>query len=170
MALREIYLAGGCFWGVAEYFSRIAGVLETECGYANGSLADPSYEDVCTDETGHAETVRVAYDPDEVTLATLLAQYFKVIDPTVANRQGNDIGTQYRTGVYYADEADLPVVEQAFADARAANASPVVTELAPLASFWPAEDYHQDDLKKNPGGYCHVDFSSLADVRTKERR
>lgn len=166
---REIFLAGGCFWGVSEYFSRIEGVLEAECGYANGKLDNPSYEDVCTDKTGHAETVRVIYDPEQVTLGLLLAQFFKIIDPTVENRQGNDIGTQYRTGVYYTDEADLPAIDRAFAEAAAAHEAPIVTELAPLSSFWSAEDYHQDYLKKNPGGYCHIDFSSLADVRTKAR-
>ena len=107
------------------------------------------------------------YDPAEVSLATIMDQYFKVIDPTILNRQGNDRGTQYRTGVFYVDEADLPVLQAAFDAVQATLDAPVVTELAPLACFWPAEEYHQDYLKKNPGGYCHVDFSSLAGVRTK---
>ena len=164
---REIYLAGGCFWGIEEYFSRIAGVVNVESGYANGTVDNPSYQQVCTNTTGHAETVRVRSDPAQVSLATIMDQYFKVIDPTILNRQGNDRGTQYRTGVFYVDEADLPVLQAAFDAVQATLDAPVVTELAPLACFWPAEEYHQDYLKKNPGGYCHVDFSSLAGVRTK---
>lgn len=157
---KEIYLAGGCFWGIDEYFSRIPGVVGTESGYANGSTANPSYEEVCHG-SGHAETVRVTYDPARVGLATIVRQLFEVIDPTSRNRQGNDRGVQYRTGVYYTDEADLPVLRQVFADEQAAYDKPIVTELMPLENFYIAEEYHQDYLKKNPGGYCHVDFSSL---------
>lgn len=157
---KDIYLAGGCFWGIDEYFSRIPGVVGTESGYANGSTANPSYEEVCHG-SGHAETVRVTYDPARVGLATIVRQLFKVIDPTSRNRQGNDRGVQYRTGVYYTDEADLPVLRQVFADEQVAYDKPIVTELMPLKNFYIAEEYHQDYLKKNPGGYCHVDFSSL---------
>lgn len=157
---KDIYLAGGCFWGIDEYFSRIPGVVGTESGYANGSTANPSYEEVCHG-SGHAETVRVTYDPARVGLATIVRQLFEVIDPTLRNRQGNDRGVQYRTGVYYTDEADLPVLRQVFADEQVKYHQPIVTELMPLESFYPAEEYHQDYLKKNPGGYCHVDFSSL---------
>ena len=165
--VREIYLAGGCFWGIEEYFSRIAGVVDVESGYANGTVDNPSYQQVCTNTTGHAETVRVRYDPAQVSLATIMDQYFKVIDPTILNRQGNDRGTQYRTGGCYTDEADLPVLRSVFDEVAAGLDKPVVTELAPLACFWPAEEYHQEYLTTNPGGYCHVDFSSLASVRTK---
>ena len=157
---KDIYLAGGCFWGIDEYFSRIPGVVGTESGYANGSTANPSYEEVCHG-SGHAETVRVTYDPARVGLATIVRQLFEVSDPTSRNRQGNDRGVQYRTGVYYTDEADLPVLRQVFADEQAAYDKPIVTELMPLENFYIAEEYHQDYLKKNPGGYCHVDFSSL---------
>ena len=157
---KDIYLAGGCFWGIDEYFSRIPGVVGTESGYANGSTANPSYEEVCHG-SGHAETVRVTYDPARVGLATIVRQLFEVIDPTSRNRQGNDRGVQYRTGVYYTDEADLPVLRQVFADEQAAYDKPIVTALMPLENFYIAEEYHQDYLKKNPGGYCHVDFSSL---------
>ena len=157
---KDIYLAGGCCWGSDEYFSRIPGVVGTESGYANGSTANPSYEEVCHG-SGHAETVRVTYDPARVGLATIVRQLFEVIDPTSRNRQGNDRGVQYRTGVYYTDEADLPVLRQVFADEQAAYDKPIVTELMPLENFYIAEEYHQDYLKKNPGGYCHVDFSSL---------
>ena len=161
---KEIYLAGGCFWGVEEYFSRIPGVRDTISGYANGTAENPSYQEVCTGRTGHAETVRVIYDPDSVSLDALVRQYFKIIDPTVRNRQGNDVGTQYRTGVFYVDETDFPTLEAIFAEEQEKRAKPVVTELEALSCFYEAEEYHQDYLVKNPGGYCHVDFSTLDDL------
>jgi len=162
--MREIYFAGGCFWGVEEYFSRIPGVTDATSGYANGTTENPTYEQVCSDTTGFAETVRVRYDPEVVSLRTLVEQYFKIIDPTSVNRQGNDVGTQYRTGVYFVNIDDQLVLESAFAGARARHGGTIATELKPLANFYPAEEYHQDYLRKNPGGYCHVDFSSLKDV------
>jgi len=162
--MREIYFAGGCFWGVEEYFSRIPGVADATSGYANGTTENPTYEQVCSDTTGFAETVRVRYDPEVVSLRTLVEQYFKIIDPTSVNRQGNDVGTQYRTGVYFVNIDDQLVLESAFAGARARHGGTIATELKPLANFYPAEEYHQDYLRKNPGGYCHVDFSSLKDV------
>lgn len=159
--MNEIYLAGGCFWGVEEYFSRIPGVSNTEVGYANGHTTGPSYQDVCTDTTGHAETVHVTYDPTRVSLQTILEQYFMIIDPLSLNRQGGDSGTQYRTGVYYVDEASHDVARQVFASEQLRYRAPMVVELEPLTCFYPAEEYHQDYLKKNPGGYCHVSFDSL---------
>ena len=162
--MREIYFAGGCFWGVEEYFSRIPGVADATSGYANGTTENPTYEQVCSDTTGFAETVRVRYDPEVVSLRTLVEQYFKIIDPTSVNRQGNDVGTQYRTGVYFVNIDDQLVLESAFAGARARHGGTIATELKPLANFYPAEEYHQDYLRKKPGGYCHVDFSSLKDV------
>ena len=162
--MNEIYLAGGCFWGVEEYFSRIPGVTNTEVGYANGHTAAPSYQDVCTDTTGHAETVHVTYDPDRVSLETILEHYFMIIDPLSLNRQGGDSGTQYRTGVYYVDEASHEVARQVFASEQLRYPAPMVVELEPLACFFSAEEYHQDYLKKNPAGYCHVSFDTLADL------
>ena len=162
--MREIYFAGGCFWGVEEYFSRIPGVLDAQSGYANGNTDNPTYQEVCSNTTGFAETVRVTYEPDVVSLRTLVEQYFKIIDPTSVNRQGNDVGTQYRTGVYYLNADDQPVLEAAFATQRTRHGGTIATELKPLANFYAAEEYHQDYLRKNPGGYCHVDFSSLADL------
>ncbi|MBO7675787.1 MAG: peptide-methionine (S)-S-oxide reductase MsrA [Atopobiaceae bacterium] len=162
--MREIYLAGGCFWGVEEYFSRIPGVADATSGYANGTTDNPTYEQVCSDTTGFAETVRVTYDPDVVSLRTLVEQYFKIIDPTSYNRQGNDVGTQYRTGVYFANIDDQLVLESIFAAERTRHGGAIATELKPLSNFYPAEEYHQDYLRKNPGGYCHVDFSSLKDL------
>lgn len=157
----EVYFAGGCFWGVDAYFSLVPGVIDTTSGYANGTVENPSYEHVCTGTTGHAETVRVRYDPAAVSLQTLAEHYFGLIDPLSVNRQGNDAGTQYRTGVYYADEADLPALESAFAAEKERVGQELAVELVPLTCFYEAEEYHQDYLDKNPGGYCHIDFSGL---------
>ena len=159
--LRDIYFAGGCFWGVEEYFSRIPGVYDVTSGYANGKTENPTYEDVCAEKTGHAETVHVRYDPGTVSLKTLTEYFFAIIDPVSVNRQGNDAGVQYRTGIYYARETDKPVIEAVMNDVRKKFSAPLAVELLPLSNFHPAEEYHQDYLKKNPGGYCHIDFSAL---------
>ena len=166
--VRVIHFAGGCFWGVEEYFSRIPGVADAVSGYANGWVENPTYEQVCSHTTGHAETVRVTYDPSIVSLKTLTEQYFKIIDPLSLNRQGNDVGDNYRTGVFYSDEADLPVLQAVFEAVQAAYDEPMVVELEPLTCFYEAESYHQDYLLKNPTGYCHISFESLADVRTEQ--
>ncbi|WP_315506362.1 peptide-methionine (S)-S-oxide reductase MsrA [Pyramidobacter piscolens] len=165
--LKEIYLAGGCFWGVEEYFSRIPGVRDAVSGYANGQTENPTYEEVCSGLTGHAETVRVSYEPRVVSLETLTEQFFQIIDPTVRDRQGNDAGRQYRTGVYYADAAERGSLERIFAAEQKKYKQKIVTELAPLENFSAAEEYHQDYLKKNPGGYCHIDFSALDGLKAK---
>lgn len=159
--LHDIWLAGGCFWGTQAYMSRLPGVAQTTVGYANGRTENPTYEDVCRRNTGHAETVHVRYDPARISLENLLTQYFTTIDPTVCNRQGNDIGSQYRTGVYYTDSADLPAIRRVVADLQKQYDRPVVTEVEPLRRYDPAEEYHQDYLDKNPGGYCHVSFDTL---------
>jgi len=156
---REIWLAGGCFWGVEEYFSRIDGVAETSVGYANGRTEKPGYYDI--PDTGHAETVQVVYDTDKISLDGLLEHFFRIIDPTIRNRQGHDVGTQYRTGIYYSDEEDKTVIERAVAREQEKYKAPIVTEVRKLENYCPAEEYHQDYLKKNPGGYCHIDFSGL---------
>lgn len=158
--MKEIYLAGGCFWGVEEYFSRIEGVLDTEVGYANGTKIDPTYKEVCNGLTGHSETAYIKYDENVVTLETLLERLFRIIDPTLLNRQGGDIGNQYRTGIYYTDEMDLEVISKFIAEKQLKFDKPIVTEVTKLEVFYNAEDYHQDYLKKNPGGYCHVDMNS----------
>ncbi len=165
---REIYFAGGCFWGVEEYFSRIPGVLSTTAGYANGIRENPTYREVCTGRTGHAETVRVAYDPHTIPLRTLAAQFFKIIDPVSVNRQGNDVGSQYRTGMYYTDAADKAVLSAVMAEVQKAHDKPLAVELQPLKSFFPAEEYHQGYLKKNPDGYCHIRFDSLKDLPPRQ--
>lgn len=154
--MKEIYLAGGCFWGTEHYFKMVRGVLATEVGYANGILENPTYEDVCTDKTGFAETVKVCYDPSVISLEKLLEVYFVAIDPVSVNRQGHDTGTQYRTGVYYVCEEDLPVIEKVFEEVQSRFPEPLAVEKLPLHNFYPAEDYHQDYLVKNPSGYCHL--------------
>jgi peptide-methionine (S)-S-oxide reductase len=159
--MKEIALAGGCFWGVEEYMSRIPGVTETKVGYANGHTENPTYEQVCSHATGHAETCLVTYDESKVSLVELLNRYWLVVDPTVKNRQGNDIGNQYRTGIYYSDEEDEPVIRKSVEAEQKKYDKPIVTEVEPLKCFYPAEEYHQRYLKKNPGGYCHIDLSKF---------
>ena len=156
MSTKEIYLAGGCFWGTEHYFKQLQGVLNTEVGYANGHTPNPTYQDVCTDQTGFAETVRIVYDPSVVSLAFLLRMYFKAIDPVSVNRQGHDEGTQYRTGIYFTDPSDQTVIRQCCQAEQALHAQPLAVEQQPLSNFYKAEDYHQDYLAKNPDGYCHL--------------
>jgi len=153
---KEIYLAGGCFWGTEHYFKQVRGVVETETGFANGHLDNPSYKQVKTGGTGHAETVRIKYDPDTVSLELLLDLYFKSIDPLSLNKQGEDEGTQYRTGIYYTDADDLEVIDRVYSSVENSIGRPLAVEKLPLRSFYPAEDYHQDYLDKNPTGYCHL--------------
>ena len=163
--LKDIWLAGGCFWGVQAYMARIYGVAEVTVGYANGTTENPSYEDVCHRGTGHAETAHVRYDPARVDLPTLLEAYFDIINPTLKNRQGNDVGSQYRTGIYYRDTEDLEIIREVVAQQQEKYEKPIVTEVLPLSAYYLAEEYHQDYLEKNPGGYCHVDLSCLENRR-----
>ncbi len=156
---KEIYLAGGCFWGTEHFIKLIDGVTETQVGYANGNRTEydqPTYKQVCTDQTGYAETVKVVYDATKVQLPMLIDLFFKTIDPTSLNRQGEDVGSQYRTGIYYTDETNKSVIEAEVARLASQYTEPVVVEIAPLASFFDAEAYHQDYLDKNPQGYCHI--------------
>ncbi len=157
--IREIYLAGGCFWGVEGYFKRIEGVKDTTCGYANGKTANPSYEDVCRHNTGHVETVRVLFDTDVINLEDLLIYYFRIIDPVSVNKQGNDVGTQYRTGIYYTDESLLPVIKAAVEREQRKYNEKIAVEVLPLENFYSAEEYHQNYLDKNPNGYCHINLN-----------
>ncbi len=158
--LRTLYLAGGCFWGLEAYLKRLPGVRGTVVGYANGSTENPSYYDVCRWNTGHAETVAVTYDPRVLPTDVLLDAFFEAIDPTSVDCQGNDRGTQYRSGIYWTDEADLTAIEASLLRQQARYTSPIVTEVEPLDGFYPAEEYHQNYLEKNPGGYCHIDVRS----------
>lgn len=154
--LAEIYLAGGCFWGTEHFLKQIRGVIETQVGFANGSTLCPSYEDVCRNGTGHAETVRVVYDKAVAPLWFILDLFFKTIDPTSMNRQGGDVGVQYRTGIYYTDNADLTVIKGSVAQLEKRLETAASIEVLPLENFYPAEDYHQAYLDNNPSGYCHI--------------
>ena len=153
--MAEIYLAGGCFWGLEEYFSRISGVLQTSVGYANGQVETTNYQLI--KETDHAETVQVVYDEKVVSLREILLYYFRVIDPLSVNQQGNDRGRQYRTGIYYLDEEDLPTIYTLVQEQERMLGRKIAVEVEKLRHYILAEDYHQDYLKKNPGGYCHID-------------
>jgi peptide methionine sulfoxide reductase msrA/msrB len=153
--MKTIYLAGGCFWGLQKYLSLIQGVIRTEVGYANGATVNPTYEQVCAG-SGHAETVRVEYDENVITLTHLLDLYADVIDPTSINRQGGDAGVQYRTGVYYENEADRAIIAGWLVLLGESQTKPIAIEFLPLENFHPAEEYHQNYLDKNPGGYCHI--------------
>ncbi len=161
-----IYLAGGCFWGTQHYISRFEGVLETESGYANGHVQEPTYQQVYTDDTGHVECVKVLYDPDVISLATLCRLFFKSIDPLLVNRQGEDVGTRYRTGIYWVAEADRHVIEDIFAEIQNKQKRPLAVEVSPLECFYTAEEYHQQYLVKNPDGYCHLSSSLLKTAET----
>lgn len=152
---REIYLAGGCFWGTEMLLRLVNGVQSVESGYANGRTESPSYREVCAD-SGHAEAVHVIYDPAVLELRRLLAVYFSSIDPTSKDRQGNDRGVQYRTGIYYTDPADAPIIHEALAELQKHYSQPLAIEAEPLVNFYRAEEEHQDYLLHNPSGYCHV--------------
>ena len=154
--MKEIYVAGGCFWGTEHYLKQIEGVTATEVGYANGIIKNPTYEDVCTDKTQFAEAVHITYDPKVISLDFLLGLYFKSIDPTSVNKQGNDRGSQYRTGVYYTDPADLPTIKKVFEEEQKQIHGKIAVEVKPLKNFYTAEEYHQDYLDKHPTGYCHL--------------
>ena len=165
--MKQIFLAGGCFWGTEAYFSKLKGVTRTQCGYANGTTENPTYEEVCRTDTGHAETVLVEYDSSVISTEKLLAEFFKTIDPTAKNRQGVDIGTQYRSGVYFSDDADAPIINSFINSRQEGYSKPIVTEVLPLRRFYPAEEYHQRYLDKNPNGYCHVDLSLISEEDIK---
>ena len=162
--MKTIYFAGGCFWGTQKYFDQFEGVIRTEVGYANGTDEAPSYEAVCA-SSGHAETVLVEFDESVISLEKLIYYYFLVIDPTSVNRQGHDVGIQYRTGIYYSDPAMLETIRKAYDEEESLVGSPLAVEVRPLANFFTAEEYHQKYLDKNPSGYCHIpaEFFTLAE-------
>nr|WP_081675377.1 peptide-methionine (R)-S-oxide reductase MsrB [Butyrivibrio sp. LC3010] len=153
--MRVIYLAGGCFWGVEKYFDQFDGVIDTEVGYANGPDTNVSYQDVCNG-SGHAETVKVTYDESRMSLSELLNYYFMVIDPLSVNKQGNDKGIQYRTGIYYTDDNQVGEITAVYDEQEQKIGQKLAVEVEPLKNFYIAEEYHQDYLEKNPGGYCHI--------------
>ena len=153
--MSTVYLAGGCFWGMQKFFDQFDGVLNTEVGYANGPDTAPSYEEVCKN-SGHAETLRIDFDENKITLTEILNYFFMVIDPLSVNRQGNDSGIQYRTGIYYTDESHLSEIRSVYRTEEEKAGAKLAVELEELRNFFPAEEYHQKYLEKNPGGYCHI--------------
>ena len=161
--LQVIYLAGGCLWGVEAFISRLKGVNQTEVGYANGRDLAPTYEKVCTGKTGHAETVKATYNPEIISLEEILENFFKIIDPHVLNRQGPDIGTQYRTGIYWQEESQKDIVLKFLAKKQKESGERIMVEAHQIGNFYPAEEYHQKYLEKNPQGYCHVDLNLIDD-------
>ena len=163
--VKEIYLAGGCFWGTEQYLSNISGILETDVGYANGNTENPTYEEVCHHNTGHAETVRVLYDPQQISLKFILTLYYDVIDPTSINRQGGDTGRQYRTGIYFKDSSDKEIILNSIGDLQKKYEKPITIEVLPLMNYYLAEEYHQKYLDKNPNGYCHIHRDKFDEVK-----
>lgn len=158
--MKTIILAGGCFWGVDHFFSKLKGVTKTTSGYIDGKTKDPTYKDVIFG-SGHAEAVRVQFDEKRVTLEKILELFFEIIEPTREDGQGNDIGIQYRTGIYYLEDDDLPMIEDVYQSVQTKYDKPLSTSIKKAGKFYPAESYHQNYLDKNPGGYCHVDMSIL---------
>lgn len=161
MSTRKIVVAGGCFWGVEEYYRRLKGVVGTRVGYAQGFRIDPVYTDVKKQLTGHAEVVEVEYDPSLISLPMIFNHLFRMIDPTSFHKQGGDIGSQYRTGIYTNTNEDLQVAQQFIREQQPLYSKPILVEVEQLKKFYDAEDYHQEYLVKNPEGYCHVDFSKI---------
>lgn len=162
--LKTIYLAGGCFWGLEAYMEKVYGVADAVSGYANGKTENPTYEDISYKNTGHAETVKVDYDPERISLEKILDYYLLVVDPTSLNKQGNDRGTQYRSGVYFTDDNEKKVIEERLKKEQEKYKDKIVVEVGKLENFYKAEEYHQDYLKKNPNGYCHIDISKANQV------
>ena len=165
----QIHLAGGCFWGTQHFLKQIRGIISTAVGYANGNTKNPTYKEVYTDLTGYAETVSVEYDPAVISLERILELYFLTIDPTSLNRQGEDEGTRYRTGIYYSSEEDLPTIKEAMERQATKYDAPLAVEVEPLKNFYPAEEYHQDYLDKNHSGYCHIPLALMEEARKANR-
>ncbi len=162
---KTIYFAGGCFWGVEAYFKRLKGVTETTVGYANGNTMNPKYEDLKEGKATHAETVQIKYDDDVISLVELLGHYLRFVDPYSLNKQGEDEGIQYRTGIYYTDLLDAVTTETYFSSVLKPNYK---IEIKKLCNFFPAEEYHQDYLTKNPNGYCHVNLGLIKPNEKKD--
>ena len=163
--MKEIYFAGGCFWGTQHFFSQVDGVKEAICGYANGHTENPKYEEVYTDTTGFAETVKVTYNPERIGLEELTELFFCIIDPLSLNRQGHDEGTRYRTGIYFTNPAEKDILQKVYAREEQKAGARLAVELEPLRNFYPAEERHQDYLDKNPEGYCHLSLKTFRYLR-----
>ncbi len=163
---KTIYLAGGCFWGTEQYLQNVKGILFTEVGYANGNTENPTYEEVCHNNTGHAETVKVEYDDAVIGLPFVLKLYYDVINPVSVNRQGGDSGVQYRTGIYFVDVDDEEVIKESIQELQKNYQEKIAIEVKPLVNYYRAEEYHQKYLDKNPNGYCHIGKDKFAKAKT----
>ena len=161
--MKSIILAGGCFWGVQAYYDKVKGVLSTNVGYIDGDFPNPNYEQVCNG-SNHAEAVKIEYDEKEVSLKHLLDHFFQIIDPTTLNRQGNDLGKQYRTGIFYDNEDDFQFINNYIESIKNQYKSKIRTEVKKAKEFYLAEENHQKYLRKNPCGYCHIDLSLVDDL------
>ncbi|MCL2854393.1 MAG: peptide-methionine (S)-S-oxide reductase MsrA [Defluviitaleaceae bacterium] len=159
--LKTIYLASGCFWGVEKFFDLQKGVVAAEVGYANGNTQNPTYEEVCKGNTGFAETVKVTYNSAEIDLMGVLAYFYEVVNPTTGDRQGDDVGNQYRPGIYFTNPDEQAIIARSLANLQKSYQDPVVVENLPLTNYYKAEEYHQKYLDKNPGGYCHIPAEKL---------
>ena len=166
--MKKIVLAGGCFWGVEEYYRRLIGTNGTKVGYAQGTTESPDYKNVCSGRTMHAEVVEITYEESMLSLAKILEHLFRIMDPTSLNKQGNDIGTQYRVGVYPETEEDFKIAQAYVSTRQKDYAQPIVFELEYLKKFWEAEAYHQEYLVNNPQGYCHIDMRKIKPEELKE--
>lgn len=158
IVMETIYLSGGCFWGVEAFLKRLYGVENTCCGYANSWKSSPTYQEVCSGAYGAVECVKVSYDKTKLSLSQLLCAFSAIIDPTSVNKQGEDTGIQYRTGIYYVNKQDQPIINDHINKLQASYTKQIVTEVKPLQNFYPAEDYHQNYLDINPNGYCHLNL------------
>lgn len=166
--MKKIILAGGCFWGVEAYFSRVKGVITTQVGYTDSEGQNPTYREVCNN-SGHVEAVFVTYDETVTPLTKILEHFFRIIDPTELNRQGHDIGVQYRTAIFYYDLDDFTIINHYLSDLQENYTKKIYTYVKPAGIFYDAEEYHQDYLEKNPTGYCHINLHLLKKEEAKER-
>ncbi|MGL4763080.1 MAG: peptide-methionine (S)-S-oxide reductase MsrA [Sarcina sp.] len=157
--MKEIVLAGGCFWGVEEFFIRTKGVVETEVCYVNGRTDNPTYEAICNGNTNYAEACKIRFDENIISLESLLDKFWSIVNPTSLNKQGNDVGSQYRSGIYYFDALDIADIELSIQKEQKNHDKKIVTEVKPLERYFRAEEYHQKYLQKNPGGYCHINLN-----------
>ena len=165
--MKKVIIAGGCFWGVEAYYKRLKGVISTTAGYTDGVKENPTYEEVCR-SSGHVEAVYIEYDESLITLEKLIEHFLRIVDPTQINRQGHDIGVQYRSGIYVFADSDCILARQLLAEAQKRYSRKIQTVVLPAKAFYPAEDYHQDYLDKNPQGYCHVNLHLARKEELKE--
>jgi methionine-S-sulfoxide reductase len=159
--LEAATFAGGCFWGLEHYFKQLPGVVDVKVGYAGGDTANPTYKHVVTGKTGHAESIQILFDPQKISYTILLKHFFRIHEPTSLNRQGNDYGTQYRSAIFYHSPQQLEDIQKLLPEIQKKHYKKIVTQIIPAGKFYLAEEYHQDYLTKNPGGYCHIDMGLL---------